>query len=183
MSLAGASGARIEAIVMENGDRYAGKMFIDATYEGDLMAAAKVDYHVGREATSTYNEKWNGVQTGVLHHKHHFGAVKEKISPYVVPGDPASGVLPRISTAPPGEYGQGDKRIQAYCYRLCLTDHEPNRVPFPKPDGYDPKQYELLNILSQCQLMVCLLHEWTSKPWAQALYKKTRPSMVIPLGE
>jgi hypothetical protein len=108
------------------------------------MAAARVDYHVGREAQSAYGEKWNGVQTGVLHHRHHFGVLPTKISPYVVPGEPSSGVLPRISTEPPGEYGQGDKKIQAYCYRYCVTDHPDNRMPFPKPDGYDPKQYELL---------------------------------------
>jgi hypothetical protein len=137
-------GARIVEIKTLSGQRYAGRMFIDATYEGDLMAAAGVSYHVGREANSVYGEKWNGVQTGVLHHRHHFGAVKEKISPYIIPGDPKSGVLPRISTAPPGEYGQGDKRVQAYCFRMCLTDHADNRVAFPKPDGYDPKQYELL---------------------------------------
>ena len=119
-------------------------MFIDATYEGDLMAAAGVDYHVGREANSVYGEKWNGVQTGVLHHRHHFGVLKEKISPYVVPGDPKSGVLPRISTNSPGVFGEGDKKVQAYCYRYCVTDHPENRIPFPKPEGYDPKQYELL---------------------------------------
>ena len=72
------------------------------------------------------------------------GAVKEKISPYWVPGDPKSGVLPRISTAPPGAYGAADNKLQAYCFRLCLTDTPANRVPFPKPVGYDPKQYELL---------------------------------------
>jgi hypothetical protein len=138
------SGARITSITMLSGKTYAGKMFIDATYEGDLMAAAGVDYHVGREANSVYGEQWNGIQVGVLHHRHHFGAVKEKISPYVVPGDPSSGVLPRISTEPPGEYGAGDKRVQAYCFRMCVTDHPDNRLPFPKPDGYDPKQYELL---------------------------------------
>jgi hypothetical protein len=138
------SGERITSITTLSGKRYAGKMFIDATYEGDLMAAAGVDYHVGREANSVYGEKWNGVQTGVLHHRHHFGAVARKISPYIVPGDPKSGVLPRISPAPPGEYGQGDKRLQAYCFRMCLTDHPENRVPVPKPAGYDPKQYELL---------------------------------------
>jgi FAD dependent oxidoreductase len=137
-------GARITAITMLNGKTYRAKMFLDATYEGDLMAAAGVDYHVGREANSVYGEQWNGVQTGVLHHRHHFGAVKEKISPYVIPGDPASGVLPRISTNHPGAYGQGDQKVQAYCFRLCLTDLPENRVPFPKPDGYDPKQYELL---------------------------------------
>lgn len=137
-------GPRITSITMLSGKTYAGQIFIDATYEGDLMAAAGVDYHVGREARSTYGEPWNGVQTGVLHHRHHFGAVKDKISPYSVPGDPSSGVLPRISTTPPGDYGQADKRIQAYCYRMCLTDHPENRIPFPKPAGYDPSQYALL---------------------------------------
>ena len=137
-------GARITSITMLSGKTYGGKMFIDATYEGDLMAAAGVDYHVGREANSVYGEQWNGVQTGVLHHGHHFGAVKKNISPYVVPGDPKSGVLPRISTEPPGEYGAGDKRVQAYCFRMCLTTVEENRIPFPKPAGYDVKQYELL---------------------------------------
>jgi len=138
------NGARIAAITTLSGRSYAGRMFVDATYEGDLMAAAGVSYQVGREAQSTYGEKWNGVQTGVLHHRHHFGVLPGKISPYVVADDPRSGVLPRISTGPPGEYGQGDKRIQAYCYRLCLTDHPENRLPLPKPDGYDPRDYELL---------------------------------------
>jgi FAD-dependent oxidoreductase family protein len=138
------SGARVTSITTLSGKRYAGKMFIDATYEGDLMAASGVDYHVGREATGVYGEKWNGVQTGVLHHRHHFGVLERGVSPYVIPGDPKSGVLPRISAAPPGEYGQGDKRVQAYNFRMCLTDHPDNRVPFPKPAGYDPKQYELL---------------------------------------
>ena len=119
-------------------------MFIDATYEGDLMAAAGVEYHVGREASSVYGEKWNGVQTGVLHHRHHFGVLPTPVSPYVVPGNPASGVLPRISTAPPGAYGEGDRKIQAYCFRLCLSDHPDNRIPFEKPAGYDPAQYELM---------------------------------------
>ncbi len=138
------SGGRITSITMLSGKTYSGKMFIDATYEGDLLAAAGVDFHVGREANSVYGEKWNGVHVGVLHHRHHFGAVKEKISPYIVPDDPKSGVLPRISTDPPGEYGAGDKRVQAYCYRWCASDHPENRIPFPKPEGYNPKQYELL---------------------------------------
>ena len=135
---------RIVSIAMLDGHQYEGQMFLDATYEGDLMAAAKVDYHVGREAQATYGEKWAGVQTGVLHHRHHFGAVKQAISPYVVPGDPGSGVLARISTAPPGQYGAGDNKVQAYCFRTCLTQVAANRVPFAKPDGYDAKQYELL---------------------------------------
>jgi hypothetical protein len=138
------NGVRIVSITMLSGKTFTGRMFIDATYEGDLMATAGVDYHVGREAQSVYGEQWNGVQTGVLHHRHHFGVLKTKISPYVVPGDPSSGVLPRISTEHPGEYGAGDKKVQAYCFRMCLTDHPDNLVPFPKPEGYDPGQYELL---------------------------------------
>jgi FAD dependent oxidoreductase len=137
-------GGRIVSIAMLSGKTYTGRMFIDATYEGDLMAAAGVSYVVGRESQKTYGEKWNGVQTGVLHHRHHFGVLKEKISPYVVPGDPASGLLPRISAQPPGEYGQGDKKVQAYCYRYCVTDHPDNRIEFPRPEGYDPSQYVLL---------------------------------------
>ena len=108
------------------------------------MASAGVDYRVGREANAVYGERWNGVQTGVLHHRHHFGVLKTKISPYVVPGDPKSGVLPRISPQPPGRYGSGDYKVQAYCFRMCLTDHPENRVPLTRPDGYDSKQYELL---------------------------------------
>jgi hypothetical protein len=137
-------GDRIVSIATLDGATYMAKIFIDATYEGDLMAAAGVDYHVGRESMRTYEEKWAGVQTGVLHHRHHFGVLKTPVSPYVVPGNPGSGVLPRISTAPPGEYGAGDKKVQAYCFRMCLTEVPENRVPFPKPAGYDPKQYELL---------------------------------------
>jgi hypothetical protein len=137
-------GARIVSIRMLSGRTYWGRMFIDATYEGDLMSAAGVDYHVGREARNVYGEQWNGIQTGVLHHRHHFGVLKERISPYVIPGDPASGLLPRISNEPPGAYGEGDRRIQAYCFRMCLTDHPENRVAFERPEGYDAGQYELL---------------------------------------
>ncbi|CCH02552.1 hypothetical protein FAES_4553 [Fibrella aestuarina BUZ 2] len=124
-----------------SGHEYRGKMFIDATYEGDLMAAAGVKYHVGREANSVYGEEHNGIQTEVFHHRHHF---MMNISPYKIAGDPSSGLLPEVSADPPGEKGAGDKRIQAYCFRMCLSNHPDNRLPFPKPDGYDPARYELL---------------------------------------
>ncbi len=133
---------RIQAITMLSGKTYRGKMFLDATYEGDLMAAAGVDYHVGRESSAQYGERWNGVQLGVNHHGHNFG--KYKIDPYVVPGDPTSGLLRRISDQPPGTNGAGDHRVQAYCFRMCLTNVPENRVPFPKPEGYDPADYEVL---------------------------------------
>jgi len=132
---------RITLIRMPSRKTYRGSVFIDATYEGDLMAAAGVSYHIGREANSKYGETWNGIQVGVLHHSHHF---KKPVDPYIVPGDPSSGLLPRISAEDPGKKGHGDHRIQAYCFRMCLANHPDNRVPFPKPKGYDPKQYELL---------------------------------------
>lgn len=138
------AGGRITAITTLSGHTYAGKMFIDATYEGDLMAAAGVAYHVGREANRVYGEEHNGVQTGQLHHRHNFSVLAEKISPYVVPSDHASGLLPGVSAEPPGAQGEGDRRLQAYCFRMCLTTVPENRVPFPKPENYDPARYELL---------------------------------------
>ncbi|MGM9510794.1 FAD-dependent oxidoreductase [Larkinella sp. GY13] len=123
------------------GTVYQGKVFIDATYEGDLMAAAGVKYHVGREANSVYNETHNGVQVGVFQHGHYF---KKNVSPYKIEGDPKSGLLPEISADEPGANGTGDHKIQAYCFRMCLSNHPENRIPFPKPAGYDPSRYELL---------------------------------------
>jgi hypothetical protein len=124
-----------------SGHIYEGRMFIDATYEGDLMAAAGVSYHVGREANSVYGEKWNGVQVGVFQHGHYF---KKPVSPYKIPNDPKSGLLPEISTEMPAENGTGDKKLQAYCFRMCLSNHPDNRIPFAKPVGYQPDRYELL---------------------------------------
>jgi len=135
------TGGKIVSFATLSGKTFSGKIFIDATYEGDLMAAAGVSYHVGRESTAQYNEQWNGVQTGVFQHGHHF---KSNISPYKIEGDSTSGLLPRISAEPPGEYGAADNKIQAYCYRMCMTNHPENRVPFPKPENYDSTQYELL---------------------------------------
>lgn len=135
------SDGRITEIRMLSGKRFRGKMFIDATYEGDLMAVAGVSYHVGREAESVYGEKWNGIRTSVKHHGHWF---KKPVDPYVKPGDPSSGLLARISADPPGTESHGDKRIQAYCFRMCLSRHPDNRVQFPKPAGYDASQYALL---------------------------------------
>ena len=131
----------IVSIKTISGKIFTGKIFVDATYEGDLMASSGVSFHVGREAISTYNEEWNGIQTGVLHHGHHF---KRDIDPFVIPGDSTSGLLPRISSENPGIKGEGDHRLQAYCFRMCLTDHPENRIPFTRPNDYDSTQYELL---------------------------------------
>ena len=133
---------RITEIRMLSGKAFAGKMFIDATYEGDLMACAGVSYHVGREANAEFGEKHNGSQIGVLHHRHHFGFLKSDIDPYVIPGDPKSGVIARVTPIAPAPKGEADHRVQAYCFRMCLTNVPENRVPFVAPEGYDPKQYE-----------------------------------------
>ena len=131
---------RIHSIRMESGKTFHGKMFIDATYEGDLLALAGVDYTVGREANSLYGESYNGVQ--VKHSRHH--QFQKGVDPYVKKGDSNSGLLPGIDPAGPGQEDSGDHRVQAYCFRMCLTTHGPNRIPFQKPEGYDPVLYELM---------------------------------------
>lgn len=132
---------RIISITTLSGKQFKGKMFIDATYEGDLMAAAKVSYTVGREANSIYGEQWNGIQTDVVHHGHSF---PKHIDPYKVPGDKTSGLLAGISADLPGLKGESDEKVQAYCFRMCLSNHPENRLAFPKPENYNPADYELL---------------------------------------
>lgn len=132
--------AHVVSIKMESGRVFRGRVFIDATYEGDLLATAGVSYIVGRESNATYNETLSGVQTkNSVHHQFQPG-----VDPYVVPGDKTSGLLPNIDPAGPGVEGAGDRRVQAYCFRMCLTDHPDNRIPFDKPENYDPLQFELL---------------------------------------
>jgi hypothetical protein len=133
-------GDRIIFIKMESGETFDGKMFIDATYEGDLMAKAGVSYHVGREANKTYGETLNGVQVkNATHHQ-----FIKNVDPYVKPGDPSSGLVPLVRAGRPGKDGDGDNRIQAYNFRLCATDRPENRRPWPRPVNYDEKQFELL---------------------------------------
>jgi hypothetical protein len=131
-------GLRIVSITMESGRTFEGRMFLDTTYEGDLLAKAGCSYHVGRESNATYNETLNGAQPGLK--KHQF---RVDVDPYIVPGKPESGLLPGVHAGPPGERGQGDHRVQAYNFRMCLTDVPENRLPHPKPAGYDPLRYEL----------------------------------------
>jgi hypothetical protein len=132
---------KIRSFKTLSGKTFSGKIFIDATYEGDLMAATGVSYHVGREANSVYNETWNGVQSDARHHGHFFNA---RIDPYKIPGKPESGLLYGISPEKIAKNGTGDSKIQAYCFRLCMSNHPENRVPFPKPENYNPANYELL---------------------------------------
>lgn len=129
----------IVKIVMESGLSFKGKMFIDATYEGDLMAASNVSYIVGRESNSCYQETLNGI-----HFNSPKGSKAIKIDPYVVKGDPQSGLLPRINLDTGNNEGDGDKSVQAYGYRMCLTDVQENCKQIKKPKNYDEQQYEIL---------------------------------------
>lgn len=143
------NGRRIESITTLSGKTYPGKMFIDATYTGDLMAAAGVSYTVGREPESQYGEDLAGVRRGDtkprVHYtqkdKDHF--IKE-VDPYVVPGDPKSSLLPYLFKSDGLTNGQGDKKIQAYNYRVCLTTDPALRIPIEKPEGYREIDHELL---------------------------------------
>ncbi len=123
---------------MSDGTVYRAKVFIDATYEGDLLAMAGVSYHVGRESNATYRETLNGIHFG--HPNHNF---KAWVDPYRVEGDPKSGLIPLVQDVEPGVPGQGDACVQAYNFRMCLTDVADNRLPFSKPDHYDADRYEL----------------------------------------
>ena len=138
-------GTRIVRIVMESGRAFDGRIFIDATYEGDLMAKAGVAYHVGREANSTYGETLNGVQTS---HAHHHQFIKP-VDPYVKAGDASSGLLPGINADGPGQEFAGDRKVQAYNFRMCTTDVPANRRAWEKPANYDPRWYEL--VLRNCE--------------------------------
>ncbi|MGI9542978.1 MAG: FAD-dependent oxidoreductase [Cyclobacteriaceae bacterium] len=145
-------GTQIISISMLSGEVYKGKVFVDATYEGDLMAAAGVSYTVGRESNATYKETLNGVHTritdttmtGYPSHNQMNHNFADAVDPYVVKGEPSSGLLPFIDPDEPGTFGAGDHRVQAYCFRMCLTDHPENRIPFEKPESYNEQHYELL---------------------------------------
>ncbi len=142
-------GRRITAITTLSRKTYRGRMFIDATYVGDLMAAAGVTSTVGREPESQYGETLAGVRRGDTQPRVHYRQgnkdhfVKD-VDAYVKPGDPASGLLPHIHRIEGLRNGQGDRKIQAYNYRVCLTTDPANRIPIEKPPGYRDIDHELL---------------------------------------
>ena len=131
----GKKGTRITEIRMENGSAFQAEIFLDASYEGDLMAQAGVSYTWGREGVSQYNESLAGVRPKDRNHQFDF-----PVSAY----DENGKVLPEIQNEPRGELGAGDKKVQAYNFRMILTKDPNNKVPFPKPPDYDAKRYELL---------------------------------------
>lgn len=137
------AGNRIAEIRMENGDVFRARVFIDATYEGDLMACAGVTYRVGRESNAEYGEPRAGVLGPAIQQTQVFDYF---VDPYVVPGDTNSGLLAGIQKVPLGTIGGGDSKTQAYNFRLCLTDTNlaSRRVEITEPAGYDPARYEIL---------------------------------------
>lgn len=128
----------ISGIVTGNGDAFSAKAYIDASYEGDLLAKAGISYAVGRESRSLYGESWAGRQP-IRPDQHQFRA---PVSPFAEGDD--SAILPLIHDRPMVPEGEGDGGVQSYCYRLCLTDVPENRLPFAEPEGYDPGQFGLL---------------------------------------
>jgi hypothetical protein len=141
------SGQRITEILMEDGTIYRAKMFIDATYEGDLMAMAGVSFTVGRESVAQYGESLNGIRANTPAHQFNVN-----VDPYVIPGNPASGLLPFIQEGNGGTPGEGDTKLQAYNYRMCLTTNAANRLPIPAPAEYDENRYELFGRLIDAML-------------------------------
>lgn len=131
-------GVRITALHFENGAEVRAKMFIDATYEGDLLAFAGIRFVVGREGNAKYGETKNGIRTDTKH-----GQFDKRIDPYRVPGDATSGVIFGVQDTPLGTQGEPDESIQGYCFRLCLTKNPANRIAIAKPSNYDPAHYEL----------------------------------------
>ena len=156
----------IMSIKTLSGNVYRGKMFVDATYEGDLLAAAGCAYAVGRESNATYGETVNGNAPRARGSDHH--NFLPGVDPYVVKGDPTSGLLPNVEPFDPSaRAGDGDRRVQAYCFRMCLTDVPENRIPFVKPAGYRELDYELLFRNFEAQAAAAVTNVWGAGglPW------------------
>lgn len=153
-------GARIAELVTEDGLVFRSKVFIDATYEGDLMAKAGVSFTLMREGNAKYGETYNGIhytdkylprtghlmpgETGRVAGGQGVWDRDFPLDPYVVKGDPKSGLLPLIQKGEPGKQGEPAPGVQAYCFRLCLTTNPANMIPITPPSDYDPKRYEIV---------------------------------------
>jgi hypothetical protein len=156
------NGPRIASITTLRGETFVASMFIDATYEGDLLAAAGVSYRVGREPRSGFNESLAGQwQSASWKGVYQFCGLP--VSPFVAPSDPSSGLLPGIATDPAGTPGQGDARVQAYNFRMALSTAA-DKIPFPKPAGYDAGRYALLARFMNCSPDIHWTLNYTTKP-------------------
>ena len=162
---------RITAIEMQSGELFTGKMFIDATYEGDLMARAKVSYRVGREANTEYDETLNAICEETPKNQFH-----GQVDPYTTPGDPTSPLLPLIQEGSGGTPGEGDKSVQAYNFRLCFTDVPENRLPLAPPANYDPGLYELA--VRQVEVLIENGEELTLKKFCNPVWMPNRKTDI-----
>ncbi len=133
---------RLVSATMETGETFKAAMFLDTTYEGDLLAAARVSYHVGREPAAVYGESLGG-QWQEISWRNVYQFCRLPLSPFVEAGDPGSELLPEIASEPAGKPGEGDFKVQAYNFRMRLSD-KAGKLPFPKPPGYQPGRYALL---------------------------------------
>ncbi len=159
------SGTQVQEVITENGARFRGKVFADAGYEGDLMAQAKVSYTFGRESSAQYGESLAGVRDKTP--KHQFLV---NVNPYDANGK----LLPEIHKDPIGKPGEADKKVQAYNFRVIATNVPGNRIPWPKPAGYDPQRYELL---------ARLLAETTKKLGRAPVFHELTLIAMIPNGK
>ena len=161
------NGAVITQLVMESGAVFEGKMFIDATYEGDLMAGAGVSYTVGREDNKKYNETLNGSLVAEYHKASGNHQFPDGVDPYKTPGVQSSGLIWGISSESQLPNGTGDNKLQAYNFRICLTDSTANKIPITRPLDYDSAKYELLVRLFIAQPKMTSINDyfiWTSMP-------------------
>jgi len=131
-------GNKIKRIYLENGIKISAKIFIEASIEGHLLHFAGISTETVREGNAIYDETKNGIQV-----ENTYRQFQAKVDPYILPGDPVSGLLPTIQEEELGEYGARDKHIQGFCFRMCLTKNEDNYIPVQKPDSYDPDMYEI----------------------------------------
>lgn len=133
--------ARITRVTFENGNSARGRIFMDTSYEGDLMASAGCEHVAGRESNAEQSEMLNGIQIGARHAPHNF---QWMVDPYKIPGNPASGLIEGVASDSPTleDHGKADKRYQPYCFRMFATLKDP--IPWPRPDNYGAERYELL---------------------------------------
>ena len=131
-------GTDIKKVILENGAEIEAKIFIDASIEGHLLKLTGISYETIREGNAKYDETKNGIQTENLYRQ-----FEVKVDPYIIPGDPSSGLIRTIQDQELGTYGASDKHIQGFCYRMCLTNRPENRLPVKKPENYDPADYEI----------------------------------------
>jgi hypothetical protein len=171
-------GSTIQSILVKDGDdqnsksiKINAKEFLDCTYEGDLMAMAGVSFIIGREDNKEYNETIDGFQLAQYHKQSGGHQFPDGVSPYRVPGDPSSGLLWGISSNAPSPTGTGDKKIQAYNFRICLTDSVANRIPITRPEGYDSSKYELLVRLFAAQPSMRKINDYFI--WSIMPHRKT----------